>query len=58
MDWFQCHCMSCLSGVKFGLAMTAELIINEIMRNVVSHADNFNIKDRFLQLEGTKWGHV
>lgn len=44
--------------MKFGLAMTAELIINEIMRNVVSHADNFNIKDRFLQLEGTKWGHV
>lgn len=44
--------------MKFGLAATAELIINEIMRNVVNHTDNINIKDRFLQLEETKWGHV
>lgn len=58
MDWFQGHCMSCLSGVKFGLAATAELIINEIMRNVVNHTDNFNIKDCFLQLEETKWSRV
>lgn len=50
--------MSYLSGVKFGLSTTAELIINEIMRNVVNHTDNFHIKERFLQLEETKWGRV
>lgn len=58
IDWFQCHRVSCLSGVKFGLATTAELIINEIMRNVVNHTDNFHIEDCFLQSEETKWGRV
>lgn len=46
---FQCHYVSCLSGAKFGLTTTAELIIKEIMRNVVSNADNLTIKDSFLQ---------
>lgn len=32
---------------EFGLAATAELIINEIMWNAVNHTDNFHIKISF-----------
>jgi len=45
------------SGVRFGLATTAELIMKEIRRKVVSNTDNHE-KQLFAMSEETKEGHV